>query len=436
MHFSRWVRCGLAMTASMSPTVPTHSRLGFSEFSVALLVSAALVACGGNDGSSDDASGGSASGGSGATSGSGGAASGGAHGSGGSATVSDEPAGVQYFGRWELSDDGSAKGSWGALYFKVRFEGTSIALLLEDAANEFQYRVDGGMMQVLHPAGQTRYELASGLSDGEHLLEVFRRSGGSFGQTVVRGVELDPGKNVLAPFERKTRLIEVVGDSISVGYGNEGTGATSRETENGYEAYGPQLARLLDADWSIVAHSGQGLFRNLGQEKASVASSLQMPEEFKLTFFPGPTPNPDWDFSRFEPDVFIVTLGTNDFSWKVWNEDPGPEWEPTEEEFVGEAKAFLGFVRDKYPSAEIFAVGTFIATSQNQFGRANQYLCTTIDELSDEHAHCVDPGANGPDGAWLTSGADFIGDWTHPTVAGHTLIAEHLRDTIAPIMGW
>lgn len=359
-----------------------------------------------------------------------------APGSGGSTALSDEPAGIQYFGRWERGEEDEATGSWGALYFKARFEGTSVTLLLEDATNEFQYRVDGGELQRLSPNAETRYELASGLADGEHSLEVYRRTGGSFGRTMVRGVELDPGKKLLVPFARRDRSIEVVGDSISVGYGNEGQNGTTRETENGYDAYGPQLARLLDAEWSVIAHSGQGLFRNLGEEKSDVDETLQMPEEFELTFFPGATPNPPWDFSRFEPDVFLITLGTNDFSWKTWNIDPGPDWEPTEEEYTGAARAFLASVREKYPTTEIFVVGTFIANDGNQFGRANEYLCAAVEEFADERVHCVDPGANGPGGAWLTRASDFIGDWTHPTVASHTIIAEHLRDVIAPVLGW
>ncbi|HSC87365.1 MAG TPA: SGNH/GDSL hydrolase family protein [Polyangiaceae bacterium] len=351
--------------------------------------------------------------------------------------VSDEPPGLQYFGRWEVGEDGSARGSWGALYFRARFEGTSVALLLDDSGNDFQYRIDGGEFTRLSADGSGRYPLASDLGEGPHHLEVYRRTGGSFGLTVVHGLELDPGAELLPPFVRQERRIEIVGDSISVGFGNEGQGGTSRDTENGYEAYGPQLARLLHADWSVVAHSGQGLFRNLGEEKAAAASSLHMPDEFLLSYFPGTaSPNPAWDHTRWEPDVFVVTLGTNDFSWKVWNEDPGPDWEPTEEEFGGAAREFLGLVRDKYPSTEIFAVGTFLANSTNQFGRANEYLCRAVEALDDAHAHCIDPSSTGPDGAWLSSGTQFIGDWTHPTVEGHRIIAEHLRDWIELTLEW
>ncbi len=406
-------------------------------------------------GSGSAAAGAPGSGGAGATSGGasatpgggssavGGAAAGGgtanSGGSAGSATSAPEPPGIQYFGRWDLSSPPNASASWGDVYLKARFEGTSVTIQLSDPNNDFQYSIDGGAMQSLSPTSGTSYQLASGLSDGVHSLELYRRSGGSFGRTTVSGLVLDAGKNVLAPDPRPARKLEVLGDSISVGYGNENTAGmfgTSRATENGYMAYGPQLARMLGAEWRVVAHSGQGLYRNLGEDLSSIASTQHMPDEFQLTFFPDQQTNPSWQFEGWQPDVFIVTLGTNDFSWKQWNVDPGPSWEPTEEAYVGAYKEFLTFVRSAYPNVEVFAVGTFIATSSNQFGRCNQYICKAVTQMNDTHMHCVDPSSIGPDGAWLPSGTDYIGDWTHPTVAGHTKVAEHLKAIIQPIMGW
>lgn len=404
-------------------------RVWGSSFCLGGLLAVGSIGCSASDGDDEHrGAGGASSGGAGSSTGS-------TVGVGGS-TVSDEPPGIQYFGRWDLSDPDRAVASWGAVYFKARFEGTSVTLRLKDGGNEFEYRIDGGDLTRLSTTVETEYELASGLEDGEHILEVYRRTGGSFGRTEVLGLVLDPGKEILAPPPRAGRLIEVLGDSISVGYGNEGTSTTTRETENGYMAYGPQLARRLDADWSIVAHSGQGLFRNLGQEKAAIESNLQMPDEFLLTFFPSGGDNPAWDFSLFQPDVFIVALGTNDFAWPQWDVDPGPEWEPTEQEFVGAYTEFLSFVRSVYPEAEVFAVGTFMATASNQFGRCNAYVCQAIEEMHDPRMHCVDPGHTSPSGAWLPNGTDYIGDWTHPTVEGHTKIAEKLEAVIRPIVGW
>ncbi len=438
MHSARLHTFGLAILlchCGATPNDPSHA----ADQAQAGSPAAAGASAAGTTSASAGASASAGGSGGGATGSGGASAAAGATSSAGSANVAPEPPGIQYFGRWDLSSPPNASASWGDVYLKARFEGTSVAIQLSDANNDFQFSIDGGAPQILSPTSATSYSLGSGLADGVHSLEFYRRSGGSFGRTTVSGLVLDPGKNILAPEARPARKLEVLGDSISVGYGNENTAGmvgTSRATENGFQAYGPQLARMLGAEWRVVAHSGQGLYRNLGEDLSTIGSTQHMPDEFLLTFFPDALTNPNWQFDGWKPDVFIVTLGTNDFSWKQWNVDPGPGWEPTEEAYVGAYQEFLSFVRSSYPNAEVFAVGTFIATSGNQFGRCNQYICKAVTQTNDAHVHCVDPSSIGPSGAWLPSGSDYIGDWTHPTVAGHTKVAEHLRDIIKPIMGW
>jgi lysophospholipase L1-like esterase len=355
----------------------------------------------------------------------------------GTLVTEPEPAAIQYFGRWDRSDPENASGSWGAIYLRAKFEGTSVGIKLTDPNNDYQYSVDGAPMKVLVTTAVTEYQLASGLPDGAHRLEIYRRSEGAYGRTVVSRLILDPGKKLLPADPRPRRRIEVLGDSISAGFGDEHNtgGGSDRHSQNGYMAYGPQLARMLDAEWSIIAHSGQGMYRNLGE--AIPPSTKHMPDEFKLTQFPGWSgqPNPDWSFASWKADVLIVTLGTNDFADYGGASPPYP----TETQFGGAYGDFLNLARSVYPNAEIFALGTFLGTTQNQFGKCNAYICDVVkakNAAGDTHIHCIDPGFTAAAGAWLPDGTYYIGDWTHPTIAGHTAIAGHLRDIIKPIMGW
>jgi lysophospholipase L1-like esterase len=338
------------------------------------------------------------------------------------------PGSIQYVGRWDTSDAANPSGSWGPIGIRARFEGTSVRAKLNDPKNTFTYRIDGGAPQPLAPGAETEPLLASGLADGEHTLELYRRSEGAYGKTVVSGLVLDPGKRLLAPPPRAPRKLEVLGDSISAGYGNEGMGGTTPATQNGYLAYGPQLARLLDAEWSVVAHSGQGVYRNLCE--ALPPTQRHMPGEFLLTQHPA-VPGPTWDFNAWQPDVLVVALGTNDFS----DYPPGTCQPPDVAAFAAAYTALLGSARERYPTAEIFALGTFLAAAGNAFGTANQKICEVVTALGDAHVHCIDP-ATGPEGAWLVGPDDYIGDWTHPTVAAHTKLAQQLAGVIRPVMGW
>jgi lysophospholipase L1-like esterase len=63
-----------------------------------------------------------------------------------------------------------------------------------------------------------------------------------------------------------SRLIEVIGDSISCGYGDLGKLADSEclTTESHWDSYEAVAARALGAEVSTIAASGRGVIRNYG----------------------------------------------------------------------------------------------------------------------------------------------------------------------------
>ena len=97
-----------------------------------------------------------------------------------------------------------------------------------------------------------------------------------------------------------------------------------------------------------------------------------------------------WDFTRWQPDVLVVTLGTNDYA----DYPPGSCAAPDSAAFESAYVSFLTSARGQYPNAEIFAVGTFIATASNQFGACNQNICAAVAETADPKIHCI--AAAGP----------------------------------------
>jgi len=342
---------------------------------------------------------------------------------------------IQYFGRWDFSDKKNPKGSWGCVYIRAKFEGTSIKAKFSGSSEYWQCKIDGNEMPKFQISAAGVYTLATGLSDTVHTLELFRRSGGSFGITTFSGFTLDSGKFLVEPEPTPERKIEVIGDSISVGFGNEGTGGTSAATENGYMAYGPQLARMFNAQWSIIAHSGQGIYRNLNEPIPP--SQDNMTDEFLLTFFPiyPSMPNINWDFNRWKPDVFIIFLGTNDFS--------GSAPYPSQADFEATYAGFIDFVRSQYPDTVIFCVGPLVPVGPGyyfgtQWNDCRAYINNVViakNNAGDGNIYYCDTSGGGSDW-WLPAQTDYIGDWTHPTVAGHTKVAQRLYNIIQPIMGW
>jgi lysophospholipase L1-like esterase len=342
---------------------------------------------------------------------------------------------IQFFGRWHAADPKRPTASWGPVGFKARFEGTSISVLLEDeqidlaaegTGNLYQYSIDAAAFKVVEANATHRYSLATGLSNGPHELVFVRRTESRFGKSVFLGLQIDANQRVLDPGARPSRRIEVFGDSISAGGGNEDDGWFRNTSQNGYEAFGPKLARLLDAEWHVEARGGGSFFH----------AWLSMPPFFDKMFGPTdmahkpPTDALLWDFQRYQPHVFILALGTND-----WSVENVPHIDETT--YVTKYKSFLEKLRGWYPSTEIFCLAPFKEGAPWDEGR--KYIPLAVQALGDQHVHAIDPVGNGTTDRWLAT-EDYIapeqGNPYHPNISGHDKIARKLEAIIRERMGW
>jgi lysophospholipase L1-like esterase len=155
-----------------------------------------------------------------------------------------------------------------------------------------------------------RYELAAGLDPSQpHRITIVREAEAFAGIHELLGLDLGGGGSFL-PDKPPPLRIEIIGDSITCGYGITGDGPRcpfSFGTERASAAYGARLGRMLDADVTTVCWSGKGVLRNYDGSTTDT-----MPELFELAIPTGPTAR--WSFANAKPaDVVIVALGTNDF---------------------------------------------------------------------------------------------------------------------------
>ncbi len=189
-------------------------------------------------------------------------------------------------------------------------------------------------------AGDQTATVASGLSVGVHTIEVYRQTEGAQGDSQLLGLTVGGG-TLMDPPAPPARLIEVVGDSISCGYGTLGTLADSDcyPTESHWDTYGAVAARALGADVHTIAMSGQGVVRNYGGD---TNNTLPMVYTRALTN----DATPAWDF-RTQAQAVIVNLGTNDISNSKG--DPGAAFETA---YVG----LLQNIRAHHPGAFIICL--------------------------------------------------------------------------------
>jgi lysophospholipase L1-like esterase len=326
------------------------------------------------------------------------------------------PAGVglRFLGRALVAGDTTAEYAWSGAGFAARFHGTGLSVEMTDHGNVHAVVVDGQPLPPLvTQRGVRQYVLAEGLANGEHVLEVTRRTEASFGVTQVHGVKVHDGQ-LLTPPPAKARQIEILGDSISAGYGNEGSDTScpfSAATQNHAAAYGAVLARELEADSSTVAWSGRGVVKNYAGEAGTL-----MPELYLRTLPEREASR--WPFAR-GADLVIVNLGTNDFSTEP---DPDPAV------FQAAYLNLLERVRERNP-------GAFI-------------LCTVGPMLGAEDLARAAYGIGGAVGQRQRQGDERVAyhalrtpnaapgcDW-HPSVATHARIAAELAVAVRKLLRW
>lgn len=286
------------------------------------------------------------------------------------------------------------------------FEGSSVSVQLNDSGgNQFTVLVDSMEQPVLKAqAGSHTYTLAQGLGAGRHEVALYRRTEASLGVTTFEAFDFGAEGVLLAPPPPKTRRLEIIGDSITCGYGNEGADTScgfSADTENHYLTYGAIAARTLEAELSTVAWSGKGVVNNYDTDTTNPMPSLYdrvLPDDA----------NSRWDFS-VKPHAVIINLGTNDFST-----DGDPSTEQFRDGYIG----LVNQVREGAPDAFILCtVGNMLTGTDLDAARAG--IHAAVDALAmagDERiaAWDMDVANNDPGCNW------------HPKVATHELMAAAL----------
>jgi hypothetical protein len=376
-------------------------------------------------GSSQAGSGGQPQAGGGAGAGAAGASGGDGGSTGGVAPVL--AAGVRWFGRVDVSNPSAIQFAWSGTGFVGTFTGPSVSVKLRTEGSGdiyFQPVVDGKPGTRFAVAGAEKtYEVATSLSAGPHEVALYRESEGKgLPSSVFSGFAAGtPG----TPPAFSGRLIEVIGDSISAGFGNLGMeqhvgGAQDpnggcgfeTKTESAYLAYGHVAARAVNADASVLAGFGWGIYSDNSGNTQNV-----MPALFGNTV--GEQPTPAWSFAA-KPQAVVINLGTNDSS----------AHNLTADKFKPAYSAFLTTVRGKYPDALILcAVGSMLSGTDrtNAVTYINELVATRA-AAGDKKVKLLDLGSQD-----VTKGSGC--SW-HPNVAEDARMAGLLATELRASLGW
>jgi lysophospholipase L1-like esterase len=343
---------------------------------------------------------------------------------------------VRLTGRSDQRDEKKPVFSYSGVQLELAFEAQAVSIELGDrsstdpkSSNHYQVVIDGKLGRELAVTPrQERYELASGLGPGPHHVVLHRLTESHVGKTAFHGFVLHgQGARVLELPPRPARKLEIVGDSITCGYGNElsiaappkgnpSTGFTA-QNENHYLSYGALSARALGAELSTICFSGKGVSRDYDGNAEN-----QMPELFTRTI--PMEPEPGWNFARFQPDAVIVNLGSNDFGKGV----------PDQVTFTAAYEGFVAQLRELYPRAHLACLtGPTITDSwpagEGRLSKLNAWISGVVERRrqgGDDNMSFL---------ALTPQTAPYGEDW-HPSLATHRKMAAELQAHLKKTLGW
>lgn len=324
---------------------------------------------------------------------------------------------IRYEGRFDLRDINGPRCAWSASAVVIRFTGGAInAIITEKGNDRYDVEIDDARATVLKlHDGKDNYSLASGLKNGPHTVRVIKRTEAFVGVTRFDGFQLEMGGKIL-PVPAPKRRIEVIGDSISCGYGNEAASQSERfsiETENANAAYGAIAARALQAEYRCIAWSGKKMWpdntvpeiygRNLPDEAASIYDST------------------DW-----KPDVIIINLATNDFG----------QSNPEKAGWVNAYRNFIHKLRRSHPGAVIFlATGCMMSDEWSGPRKPLAALKNYLKIILDSEAAAGEKNLRRVDFAPQKAEDGIGADW-HPSLKTHRIMADVLVKAIDSELGW
>ena len=174
--------------------------------------------------------------------------------------------------------------------------------------------------------------------------------------------------------------------------------------------------RQLGAVASIIARSGIGAYRNYGGPREG-SPGFNMPAQYEYTLYNDHSER--WDFSRWQPDIVCINLGTNDLST-----------EPYDTELLKQGyKKLLSQVRKGNPNAKV----VFLCGSMLRGGKELDICKRILNEVTEEAHKAGDKQVYRFDFTPQNGSLGFGTDW-HPSLQRHQKMADELTPFLRELM--
>lgn len=325
-------------------------------------------------------------------------------------------------GRAHSLDSGALRIGYPGVTLHTHFEGQHLALRAHGSGQQsyLGVAIEGEPLRVLKLEPTPReWVLIDSDQKVSRRVEITHRGETWLSQITLEGVTINENA-ALEPVELPSRKMLIVGDSVTCSYG-AGERDTPLNTGPWWDpkaSYGMKAAEALDAQVHLVCYGGRGLIRSWNGNR----DEGNAPEFFEWAIANKTSPV-EWDHRRYQPDLILVSLGTNDFSLGI-----GPL--PEREAFVGAYIDFLERLRTVHPDATIALTEGAIVNDAADAQRPQktvlrQYIREAIEGFGQHEVHFI-PATHYPGDA----------QDGHPTGSQHASMADELSKQLRTLMGW
>lgn len=329
---------------------------------------------------------------------------------------------IQYVGRICFDNPKQPRFSFPGVQINAGFTGTSLRMIAKPQSGYFMVQIDDAEPFKVAFRGErdSVATLATALQRGEHVVRMMYIIEGYELKPDFRGFVLDKDAQILDAPALPERRIEFIGNSITCGYGNESYQASDPfeyETENHYYTYGQMTARNLGAVAHVVARSGIGAYRAYDGPKSGTPENV-MTVEYEYTNLYDRSER--WDFSRYQPQLVCINLGTNDLSTNNYDVKL----------FKKGYKKLVQMVRQHNPQAKIVCLcGSMLN------GKELEIAKKTIDEVVEEAHQGGDAQVYRFDFTPQNGDLYYGASW-HPSIWQHQKMAGELTAYLRSLMQW
>lgn len=265
----------------------------------------------------------------------------------------------------------------------------------------------------------TDLTLVSGITDDlEHKVTLYKSTES---QDSILGIESIKTTGEFIPdIDIKAHKIEFIGDSGSCGFGNlnKPTEQKTSKGSDGMKGFAALTGIALDADFQIFAASGWGV-------KASIytnPNTVNVFDAYKNYDFSGTGATIKYDYSSFIPDLIVINLGTNDYSYIYAAVSDNVEYTKRLEAYKEQYIALVNFVHSLYPNAHIIMLHGLM--------NEGKVIADATNEMYNELKPLI------PNLSTIEINGDGKGASNHPSATSHKEISEKLVAHIKDTLGW